>query len=289
MMEAAGTPGAPRVNIRTVLLEWTRLGCIGFGGPPAHVALLRRLCVDDRRWIDGRTFEDANAACGLLPGPASTQLAIFCAHRVGGPACAIVGGLAFVLPGLGLLIALAALSLQDAPPDWVRGASAGAGAAVVAVVAQAGTALVGPSLRAVRPLLYVVLAGAATLLVGPYVVLVRARTRWRGPFSTAPDQRRSARSSARRSCCSTAFRRRGSSPCSPWQRYCCSSRGSASSSCCSVPPPWARCSRSRALLRRERAGTRRRTCLAARSACGFALRAIGAHGGSPRPRSSARR
>ena len=152
--------------------EWTRLGCIGFGGPPAHVALLRRLCVDDRQWIDERTFEDANAACGLLPGPASTQLAIFCAHRVGGPLAAVLGGLAFILPGLVVLIALAAVSLQDAPPDWIRGASAGAGAAVVAVVAQAGVALAGPSLRALRPLAYLTLTGAATLVVGPYVVLV---------------------------------------------------------------------------------------------------------------------
>lgn len=171
-MATAATPGGARASVRTVALEWTRLGCIGFGGPPAHVALLRRLCVDDRRWLDARTFEDANAACGLLPGPASTQLAIFCAHRVAGAAGAIVGGLAFVVPGLVLLIALAAVSLQDAPPAWVGGASAGAGAAVVAVVAQAGIALAGPSLRAMRPLLYVVLSGAATLAVGPYVVLV---------------------------------------------------------------------------------------------------------------------
>ena len=70
--------------VREVVREWGRIGVVGFGGPPAHIALLRDLCVTRRGWIGAREFEDANAACGLLPGPASTQLAIYCARRVGG-------------------------------------------------------------------------------------------------------------------------------------------------------------------------------------------------------------
>ena len=161
-----------RVPAGTVLREWGRIGLIGFGGPPAHVALLRRLCVDDRRWLDDRAFEDANAACNLLPGPASTQLAIFCAHRVAGGVGAVIGGLAFIVPGLIMLLALAALTLGDAPPDWVRGASAGAGAAVVAVVVSAGAGLARTSLRGPRAAVYLVAGAAATVAVGPYVVLV---------------------------------------------------------------------------------------------------------------------
>src|SRR3712207_2176111 len=106
-----------RVTTGTVLREWGRIGVIGFGGAPAHVALLRELVVERRGWIDAKEFEDANAACGLLPGPASTQLAIYCAHRVGGLRGALVGGLAFILPGLVLLIALAVATLSDAPPE----------------------------------------------------------------------------------------------------------------------------------------------------------------------------
>jgi chromate transporter len=161
-----------RVGVGTVLREWGRIGLIGFGGPPAHVALLRRLCVDDRRWIDEREFEDVNAACQLLPGPASTQLAIFCARRVGGGAGALVGGLAFIVPGLVAVLALAALTLQDAPPEWVLGASAGAGAAVVAVVAQAGLDLGRSAARSATAALYLVVGLVATLVLGPLVVLV---------------------------------------------------------------------------------------------------------------------
>ena len=96
------------VPSRTVAREWGRIGALGFGGPPAHVALLRDLTVDRREWIDPREFEDAFAACNLLPGPASTQMSIYCAQRVAGRAGAIVGGLAFILPGLARLLVIAA-------------------------------------------------------------------------------------------------------------------------------------------------------------------------------------
>ena len=161
-----------RVPVSTVLREWGRIGLIGFGGPPAHVALLRELCVERRGWIGAREFEDANAACGLLPGPASTQLAIYCARRVGGPAGAVIGGLAFIVPGLVMVIALAVVALAEDPPDWIVAAGAGAGAAVVAVVVQAGIALARTSLRGVRSVAYLVAGAVATVLAGPAVVLV---------------------------------------------------------------------------------------------------------------------
>ncbi len=87
-MPAAAGEGAPAPlpgpGLGTVLREWGRIGCIGFGGPPTHIRLLRELCVEREHWLDAAEFEDAIAACNLLPGPASTQLAIFCAWRVRG-------------------------------------------------------------------------------------------------------------------------------------------------------------------------------------------------------------
>ena len=70
-----------RLPLSTVLREWGRIGITGFGGPPAHIALLRRLCVEERGWLTDEDFEAAISACNLLPGPASTQLAIYCAWR----------------------------------------------------------------------------------------------------------------------------------------------------------------------------------------------------------------
>ena len=163
-----------RVPLGTVVREWGRIGLIGFGGPPAHIALLRDLTVDRRGWLDAREFEDANAACQLLPGPASTQMAIYTAQRVAGLPGAVAGGLAFILPGLLMVLAIAALALGDAPPEWIVGVGAGAGAAVIAVVADAGLRLGRSSLagrRDVRAPLYLAAGFAAVVLAGALVVL----------------------------------------------------------------------------------------------------------------------
>ena len=130
------------VSLGTIGKEWLRLGCIGFGGPPTHIALLRRLCVEERQWIEAKEFEDAIATTNLLPGPASTQLAIYCAWRLRGAVGAVLGGLCFIVPGLVLILALSAVFLASHPPDWILGAAAGAGAAVPAVALHAAWGLV---------------------------------------------------------------------------------------------------------------------------------------------------
>jgi chromate transporter len=164
----------------TVAREWTRIGVTGFGGPPAHIALLRDLVVGRMAWMDAEAFEDANAACGLLPGPASTQLSILCAYRVAGALGAIVGGLGFVVPAVVLILALSVVFLGHAPALWVRGAGAGAGAAVAAVAVHAARGLINPSYRrarenrarAARWAAYLSLGAAAAALIGAYLVLV---------------------------------------------------------------------------------------------------------------------
>ena len=172
----------PTAPLGTIAREWLRIGLIGFGGPPAHITLLRELVVRKNGWMDARAFEDANAACSLLPGPSSTQLSIFCAYRVGGPMGAVVGGLGFVVPAVVMVIALSVVFLSSSPPDWVRGAGAGAGAAVAAVAVRAGSELVGPSYHhameghghRVRWLAYLLAGVAAAIVIGPYLVLVLA-------------------------------------------------------------------------------------------------------------------
>jgi len=175
----ARTP-SENVSLATIAREWTRLGCIGFGGPPTHIALLRRMCVDERHWLDAREFEDGIAATNLLPGPASTQLAIFCAWRLRGTVGAILGGLCFIIPGLLLILALSVVFLASHPPQWILGAAAGAGAAVPAVALYAAWGLVPGSWKRigtkraqqVRWVIYALVGGTAAATVGPYLVLV---------------------------------------------------------------------------------------------------------------------
>ena len=169
-------PGAQRVPLGTIVREWGRIGCIGFGGPPTHIRLLRELCVERRGWLDGQDFEDAIAACNLLPGPASTQLAIYCAWRLRGRRGALVGGAAFIIPGLIVILALAAVFLGASPPAWVLGAGAGAGAAVPAVAIQAASSLTGASWQrrknTVRWACYLIAGAAAAATLGPWLVLM---------------------------------------------------------------------------------------------------------------------
>ncbi|GAA2981771.1 chromate transporter [Actinokineospora diospyrosa] len=169
-----------QVGLGTIAREWGRIGCVGFGGPPAHIALLRDLCVTRRGWLTDTEFEDGIAVTNLLPGPASTQLAILCAWRLRGALGAIVGGLCFIVPGLVLILALAVIFLADNAPAWVLGAAAGAGAAVPAVAAHAATGLVPGSWKRVgtetparaRWVAYLVAGGIAAAVTGPWVVLV---------------------------------------------------------------------------------------------------------------------
>jgi chromate transporter len=171
---------SPHVSLAKIAREWTRLGCIGFGGPPTHIALLRRLCVEEQKWIQPDEFEDGIAATNLLPGPASTQLAIFCAWRLRGTMGGVLGGVCFILPGLAIILALSSVFLAPHPAAWVLGAAAGAGAAVPAVALNAAWQLV-PSSRAragptksarMRWITYALVGGAAAAAIGPYLVLV---------------------------------------------------------------------------------------------------------------------
>lgn len=164
----------------SIAAQWLRIGCVGFGGPPAHIALLRKLCVRQRQWMTAADFEDAVAATNLLPGPASTQLAIFCAWRLRGALGGLIGGVCFICPGLIAILGLAALMISGHPNRVVLGAAAGAGAAVAAVAVQTGASLVpaswrrtGTTLAGRRRFVGYLLAGAvATVLVGPWLVTV---------------------------------------------------------------------------------------------------------------------
>ena len=173
-------PANDSVPLSRIAREWGRIGVIGFGGPPAHIALLRQLCVEDHHWLTAPEFEDGISATNLLPGPASTQLAIFCAWRLRGRLGGLIGGVCFIAPGLAIILALSALFLSAHPPLWVQGAAAGAGAAVPAVALNAALLLLPASWRRaggaraarIRWVLYFLAGAVSASFVGAYIVLV---------------------------------------------------------------------------------------------------------------------
>lgn len=179
MSESTGaTAPIAKVPLRVIAQEWGRIGVVGVGGPPAHIALLRRLSVERRGWLSAEEFEHAVAAANLLPGPASTQLMIYCAWRLRGARGAVVGGLCFILPGLVMIVGLSALFFSHHPTRVVLGAALGAGAVVPAIAARTAFQLVVPSWRAssqhpvrIRWTLYLVV-GVATALFAPALVVL---------------------------------------------------------------------------------------------------------------------
>jgi chromate transporter len=103
-------------------------------------------------------------------------MAIFCGHRVADRVGAVVAGLGFVLPAVFMVIGLSVLFLANAPPDWIRGAGAGAAAAVPAVALHAAAGLAAPgrdhARKLVRGSAYLAAGAVTAVLAGPYVVLV---------------------------------------------------------------------------------------------------------------------
>jgi chromate transporter len=129
-----------------------------------------------KKWMNDEYFEDAIATCNLLPGPASTQLSILCAWTIAGTPGAIIGGLAFILPGLVAIIALSSVFLASAPPEWVLAVGAGASSALVAVALHAGFSVVPNSWKRTqskfRWISYVIAGSLASVFAGSGVVVV---------------------------------------------------------------------------------------------------------------------
>lgn len=162
-------------SLGEIAIEWGKIGCLGFGGPPAHIRMLRQLCVADRNWVSESEFEDAVAAVNLLPGPASTQLSIYLAWKQRGRLGALIGGLAFIVPGLLVILVLAHFFLASHAPMWIVGAGLGAGAAIPAVALTAGWSLLPTSRKRsdnkIRWTLYVVTGVFALATLGSWIVV----------------------------------------------------------------------------------------------------------------------
>ena len=93
--------------MREVAWVFLKLGLVAFGGPAAHVALMRRELVQRRRWLDEAEFQRMFAACNLVPGPSSTELAIFLGYRRAGWRALLLAGVLFILPAMLLMLVLA--------------------------------------------------------------------------------------------------------------------------------------------------------------------------------------
>ncbi|MEQ1949966.1 chromate efflux transporter [Mesorhizobium sp. CN2-181] len=169
------------LNAQPSLGEATRvfgkIGLLSFGGPAGQIALMHRILVDEKRWLDEPRFLHALNYCMLLPGPEAMQLATYSGWLLHGVRGGLIAGLLFVLPGAAIIIALSAIYLLVGHVTLVQGFLFGLKAAVLAVVLEA---LVKVSRRALLDLPAVLIAIAAFVAIAflklpfPLIILVAA-------------------------------------------------------------------------------------------------------------------
>jgi chromate transporter len=116
---------------------WARIGCLSFGGPAGQIALMQRVLIDEKGWIDAPRYLQALNVCMLLPGPEAHQLATWCGWRMFGLRGALVAGSLFVLPGALVMLVLSWAYLSFGALPVVAAALLGLKAVVVAIVLDA--------------------------------------------------------------------------------------------------------------------------------------------------------
>ena len=94
-------------RLRELVVVFGTLGIIGFGGPAAHIALMRREVVERRRWLTDGQLVDLVGITNLIPGPNSTEMAMHIGRLRGGGAGLVVAGLAFIVPAVAIVLVLA--------------------------------------------------------------------------------------------------------------------------------------------------------------------------------------
>src|ERR1044072_6251661 len=101
---------------------WLKIGCINFGGPAAQIAMMHRLVVDEKKWIDDARFVHALSFCMLLPGPEATKLATYIGWLLHGTRGGLAAGILFVLPGALFMLGLSLLYALGRGVPAVEGA-----------------------------------------------------------------------------------------------------------------------------------------------------------------------
>jgi chromate transporter len=154
---------------------WFKIGCLSFGGPAGQIAMMHRVLVDEKKWIDEPRFLHALNFCMLLPGPEATQLATYVGWLLHGVRGGLAAGILFVLPGAFVMLGLSMLYALGRGFSLIDGALFGIKAAVLVIVVEA---LIRIGRRALKTRMLIALAGAGFIgiffLALPFPLIVVA-------------------------------------------------------------------------------------------------------------------
>ncbi len=133
----AADTGHAHPSFTEALKVWFKIGCLSFGGPAGQIALMHRILVDEKKWIDEPRFLHALNFCMLLPGPEAQQLATYLGWLMHGVRGGLVAGILFVLPGTFVMLLLSMLYAVGQGVPLIEGALFGIKAAVLVIVVEA--------------------------------------------------------------------------------------------------------------------------------------------------------
>jgi chromate transporter len=125
------------VGFREAFWVWLKIGCLGFGGPAGQIALMHRVLVDEKKWIEESRYLHALNFCMLLPGPEAQKLATYVGWLLHGVKGGLAAGILFVLPGALVMLGVSLLYVLGQGIPAVEGALFGIKAAVLVIVVEA--------------------------------------------------------------------------------------------------------------------------------------------------------
>ncbi len=153
----------PKGSLGEVVRYFLRLGLIAFGGPAAHIAIMRRELAGQRKWATDQEMVDMLGVTNLIPGPNSTEMAMHFGAKRAGWAGLWLAGLAFILPATLMTIALAWAYVRYGSTPAGEGILLGIQPFMLAIIVQAIWGLKGAALKGVETfaLVFVVAFAAA--------------------------------------------------------------------------------------------------------------------------------
>ena len=154
------TTRAPLADLAALFL---RLGVTAFGGPAAHIAMMRDEVVDRRKWLTDAEFLDLLAATNLIPGPNSTEMAIHLGYRRAGLAGLALAGVCFILPAALIVLPIAWAYTRYGETPQAAWLAYGIAPVIIAIVAQAVVKLGRAAVTGVAPALLGVASAALSI------------------------------------------------------------------------------------------------------------------------------
>src|SRR3954462_8349319 len=123
--------------LSSIFIRFLKFGCLAWGGPAAQIAMIKRECVDEERWISEESFKKLLAVYQVLPGPEAHELCVYFGRLRGGRLGGFLAGLGFMLPGFILMLGLSILYVEASLATHLDQLFYGLTAAVGALVARA--------------------------------------------------------------------------------------------------------------------------------------------------------